>query len=199
LLDFIKFVKDYQLLEEGEQVTIHATGGGAYKYHDLIDKEFQGKVKLNKYDEMQSLVDGMSFVLSCAKNSSYTHREGEGQKNVETNIASLDMSKTDQDSEYHEIFHICDSQSTDTAGGSRSKMLVSIGSGVSMIKVSNNGKFERVSGTMIGGGTLVGLSNLLTGIRDFDQIIELSQKGNNSGVDMLVKDIYGSKSPFKEL
>jgi len=43
-----------------------------------------------------------------------------------------------------------------------------------MIKVSNNGSFERVSGTMIGGGTLVGLSNLLTGINDFDEIIELS-------------------------
>ena len=181
-------------------MTIHATGGGAYKYHDLIDKEFNGKVKLNKYDEMQSLVDGMSFVLTCAKNSSYTYREGEGKKPVETNIATLDTTKTDQDSDYHEIFHLQDSFSTDTHGGSnRSKMLVSIGSGVSMIKVSNGGKFERVSGTMIGGGTLVGLSNLLTGIRDFDEIIDLSQKGDNSGVDMLVKDIYGSKSPFKEL
>lgn len=84
-------------------------------------------------------------------------------------------------------------------GGLKSKMLVSIGSGVSMIKVSNDGKFERVSGTMIGGGTLVGLSNLLTGIKDFDTIIEMSQVGDNSGVDMLVKDIYGDKSPFKEL
>jgi type II pantothenate kinase len=52
-------------------------------------------------------------------------------------------------------------------------MLVSIGSGVSMIKVSNSGQFERVSGTMIGGGTLVGLSNLLTGINDFDEISKL--------------------------
>ena len=79
-------------------------------------------------------------------------------------------------------------------------MLVSIGSGVSMIKVNPiTGVFERVSGTMIGGGTLVGLSNLLTGIKDFDKIIELSQQGDNSGVDMLVKDIYGQKSPFKEL
>lgn len=51
----------------------------------------------------------------------------------------------------------------------KNKMLVSIGSGVSMIKVNPvTGKFERVSGTMIGGGTLVGLSNLLTGISDFD-------------------------------
>lgn len=39
-----------------------------------------------------------------------------------------------------------------------------------MIKVDDN-KFERVGGTMIGGGTLVGLSNLMTGVRDFDQII----------------------------
>lgn len=109
LIEFINFVKDHDLVEDEDGVTIHATGGGAYKYQDLIDKEFSGKVKLNKYDEMQSLVDGMSFVLTCAKNSSYTYREGEGKKPAETNIASLDMSKNDKDSEYHEIFHICDS------------------------------------------------------------------------------------------
>jgi len=52
---------------------------------------------------------------------------------------------------------------------------------------------------MIGGGTLVGLSNLLTGIKDFDEIIKRAQNGNNGNVDMLVKDIYGKNSPFKEL
>jgi type II pantothenate kinase len=51
---------------------------------------------------------------------------------------------------------------------------VSIGSGVSIIKVSEFDTFERVSGTMIGGGTLIGLSNLLTGVSDFDQIISLA-------------------------
>ena len=57
--------------------------------------------------------------------------------------------------------------------GPKKKMLVSIGSGVSMIKVdSYNGKFERVSGTMIGGGTLVGLSNLLTGVNNFEEIVD---------------------------
>ena len=61
-----------------EQAVIHATGGGAYKYSDLFEKEFDGRVKLSKYDEMQSLVDGMIFVLSYAKNPSYTFREGEG-------------------------------------------------------------------------------------------------------------------------
>ena len=42
-----------------------------------------------------------------------------------------------------------------------------------MIKVKHTGDFERVSGTMIGGGTLVGLSNLLTGIKDFGTIVDL--------------------------
>jgi len=51
------------------------------------------------------------------------------------------------------------------------KLLVAIGSGVSMIKVNDFNSFERVGGTMIGGGTLLGLSNLLTGINDFDTII----------------------------
>ena len=52
---------------------------------------------------------------------------------------------------------------------------------------------------MIGGGTLMGLSNLLTGVKDFDQITQIAQTGDNSGVDMLVKDIYGETSPIAGL
>jgi pantothenate kinase len=77
--------------------------------------------------------------------------------------------------------------------------LVSIGSGVSIIKVNSFNTFERVAGTMIGGGTLIGLANLLTGINDFDTILDLSAKGNNNNVDMLVRDVYGDNSPFKDL
>lgn len=51
---------------------------------------------------------------------------------------------------------------------------MSIGSGVSIIKINNFDSYERVSGTMIGGGTLLGLANLLTGVNDFDRILELS-------------------------
>ena len=106
----------------------------------------------------------------------------------ETNTSNQ-MSEIQSDSSLGSLF-----------SGNKDKLLVSIGSGVSMIKVNPvTGKFDRVSGTMIGGGTLVGLSTLLTGISDFDEIIETSKRGQNSGVDMLVQDIYGEQNPFKGL
>jgi pantothenate kinase len=52
---------------------------------------------------------------------------------------------------------------------------------------------------MIGGGTLIGLSNLLTGTKDFDKILEMASRGDHTKVDMMVRDIYGDNSPFADL
>jgi len=71
-------------------------------------------------------------------------------------------------------------------------LLVNIGSGVSIIKVDADGTFERVSGTSLGGGTLWGLLSLLTPAQTFDEMLTLSEKGDNATVDMLVGDIYGT-------
>jgi type II pantothenate kinase len=49
-------------------------------------------------------------------------------------------------------------------------LLVNIGSGVSIIKINEDGTFERVSGTSLGGGTLWGLLSLLTPATSFDGI-----------------------------
>ena len=70
-------------------------------------------------------------------------------------------------------------------------LLVNIGSGVSIMKVYEDGKFERVTGTSLGGGTFWGLSKMLTGISDFKDVEELSDIGDNKKVDLLVSDIYG--------
>lgn len=71
-------------------------------------------------------------------------------------------------------------------------LLVNIGSGVSMIKVSGPRQFERVGGTSLGGGTFWGILSLLTGARTFDEMLKMAEEGDNSGVDMLVGDIYGT-------
>ena len=71
-------------------------------------------------------------------------------------------------------------------------LLVNIGSGVSMIKVSGPRQYQRIGGTSLGGGTLWGLLSLLTGARNFDDMLRLAEKGDNTAVDMLVGDIYGT-------
>lgn len=71
-------------------------------------------------------------------------------------------------------------------------LLVNIGSGVSMVKVSGPRQYERIGGTSLGGGTLWGLLSLLTGARSFDEMLKMAERGDNSAVDMLVGDIYGT-------
>jgi pantothenate kinase len=61
-------------------------------------------------------------------------------------------------------------------------MLVNIGSGVSILKVTGDSEYSRISGSSLGGGTFWGLSRLLTGVSSFDEILQLSAKGNNRSV-----------------
>ncbi|KAL0793794.1 hypothetical protein Bca101_065171 [Brassica carinata] len=68
----------------------------------------------------------------------------------------------------------------------------SLVSGVNfLLKVDGDGKYERISGTSLGGGTFLGLGKLLTKCKSFDELLELSHQGNNRVIDMLVGDIYG--------
>jgi type II pantothenate kinase len=82
-------------------------------------------------------------------------------------------------------------QFTEPRAGAYPYLLVNIGSGVSMIKVSGPNQFLRVGGTHLGGGTFWGILSLLTGATTFDDMLAMADRGDNSGVDMLVGDIYG--------
>ena len=64
-----------------------------------------------------------------------------------------------------------------------------IGSGVSILKVSSPFTYERIGGTLMGGGTLIGLSKLIFGIDDFDEILELASKGKYENVDLTKNDL----------
>ena len=71
-------------------------------------------------------------------------------------------------------------------------LLVNIGSGVSMLKVTGPRTYQRVGGTSLGGGTLWGLLSLLTGARSFDDMLAEAEHGDNTKVDIMVGDIYGA-------
>jgi type II pantothenate kinase len=75
---------------------------------------------------------------------------------------------------------------------------VTIGTGVSVLRVDGPRKYERISGSTIGGGTYWGLMRLLTDVESFDDAMKLAEVGDPSKVDMMVGDIYGTNSDALE-
>jgi type II pantothenate kinase len=74
-------------------------------------------------------------------------------------------------------------------------ILVNIGTGISILRVDSPTRFERISGSAIGGGTYFGLCKLCVdderGSLTFAQSFAMAQKGHSNGVNMTVADIYG--------
>ncbi|KAK6496375.1 hypothetical protein TWF481_002400 [Arthrobotrys musiformis] len=142
---------------------VMATGGGAHKYYEKISEALDGVI-VYKEDEMECLIVGLDFFLKEIPEEVFVYSDEEGMRFIEPG----------EDGDIYPY------------------LLVNIGSGVSMIKVSGPRKFERIGGTSLGGGTLWGLLSLLTDARSFDEMLQLADKGDNTSVDMLVGDIYGT-------
>lgn len=75
------------------------------------------------------------------------------------------------------------------SGRSRA-VVVSMGTGTAFIWADNEtGEMVHLGGSGVGGGTLAGLSSLLCGARQFEQIKKLSNQGDISKIDLNVGDI----------
>lgn len=68
-------------------------------------------------------------------------------------------------------------------------IVVSMGTGTALVHAKKDGCFDYLGGTGIGGGTLVGLSEKLLGMKDIEHIIELASTGNLHNIDLRVSDI----------
>ena len=75
-------------------------------------------------------------------------------------------------------------------------IIVSAGSGTACI-LARDGQFMHCSGTGVGGGTVLGLSKLLLGTTNPDEIAKLAKEGNESGVDLILEDVVSG--PIGEL
>jgi type II pantothenate kinase len=73
-------------------------------------------------------------------------------------------------------------------------ILANAGTGTSIHWI-NQGGHSRVGGTGVGGGTLIGLSSLLAGIDEYEEIVQLAKQGKTDRVDLLVSHIYEGAVP----
>lgn len=164
-------------------VKIMATGGGAHKFYELFREQL--RVDVRREDEMECLIEGLKFITLIPHEVYFFSDEliqSVSHPQPHSNSA-LDRPSPDPP-KYSVSFETDPTPQVPC-------LLVNIGSGVSIIKVDGDGSFERVSGTSLGGGTLWGLLSILTGATTFDEMLAISEQGDNSKVDMLVGDIYG--------
>lgn len=68
-------------------------------------------------------------------------------------------------------------------------IIVSMGTGTSIVHAEKNGQIEYMGGTGVGGGTVIGLSKKLLGVSDIENLINLASDGNLSNVDLTIGDI----------
>ena len=73
-------------------------------------------------------------------------------------------------------------------------MLVNVGTGTSLHAIEE-GERLRLGGIGLGGGTIVGLTGLLCGVRDYGEIARLAPLGNREAVDLTVGQIYAPAVP----
>jgi type II pantothenate kinase len=195
------------------------TGGGAHKFASVWREQLG--ITMKKQDELDSLVAGMQFVLSTVVGECYTFRPPRKPSDMPAGAAH-------SRSESGNSSHPTHDDEDDRNGGDngldsedRGKgdewwwsrkvqrdsisysatypyLVVTIGTGVSVLRVDGPRQYERVSGSTIGGGTYLGLIRLLTDVEDFDDVMRLAERGDPSKVDMMVGDIYGENSDALE-
>jgi type II pantothenate kinase len=174
--DCIEYLRQLQLRHKqangnkATELSIQATGGGAYKFYDRI-KERLG-VEVQREDEMACLIMGLDFFIT----------------EIPTEVFTYDDTREEEAIEFQEV-----------RSDIYPYLLVNIGSGVSMIKVSGPSQFQRIGGTSLGGGTFWGLLSLLTGARNFDDMLAMAERGDNANVDLLVGDIYGEGMGYEKI
>lgn len=161
---WLRFVQE-ELLRDGSPPrlggSVKLTGGGAFRHRQLIATTLGLSVDME--DELECLISGCNFLL---KNITDEVFEYQRHGNPEYKFNNTDPN----------VFPY---------------LLVNIGSGVSIMKVESDDKYERIGGSATGGGTFWGLGSLMTKAKSFDELLELAEQGDHRTVDMLVKDIYG--------
>lgn len=77
--------------------------------------------------------------------------------------------------------------------GKEAAVVVSMGTGTAFIWAEKDGEVRHLCGSGVGGGTLAGLSGLITGVHQYSMIRKLCMDGDLSHIDLTVGDMSKGK------
>ncbi|KAH8739982.1 hypothetical protein FG386_001095 [Cryptosporidium ryanae] len=164
------------LVERGLYVIneiVPMTGGGSIKYKTIIESKYN--ISISHIDEISGIVMGYFKLFEnkiINKIFNYTvYCEKKEINMINNSIIS------------HSIL--------------LPTLIVSVGSGISIIKVETKNKFERIGGTRFGGGIVYGLGKLL-GINSYDELLSIYKKMND--IENNTEDSFKNENCyFKEI
>lgn len=155
-------IKQYNESCGREKSAIHIMATGGGAFKHYNLFQTGLNAEIVRQDEMECLVAGLDFLITKIPNEMYIYSGSE----------SVTFCQPESN------IYPC--------------LLCNVGTGVSIIKISGPKVFQRIGGSSIGGGTLWGLISILTNVKTFDEMLEISKRGDNTAVDTLVGDIYGT-------
>lgn len=68
-------------------------------------------------------------------------------------------------------------------------IIVSMGTGTSIVHAEKGKKIEYMGGTGVGGGTVIGLSKKMLGISDIGNLMDVASEGDIENIDLRIRDI----------
>ena len=111
---------------------------------------------------------------------------GVGSSYVKRNLYGLDCQRVEE--------FDCIGRGGIYLSGQSEALVVSMGTGTALVHAQSDGSMKYLGGTGVGGGTLMGLSKLLTKAETVDHITEYARDGDLGNIDLRIKDITAKES-----
>ena len=106
---------------------------------------------------------------------------GVGASHVKGNLYGLDCRRVEE--------FQCIGKGGSFLSGLDNALIVSMGTGTAIVHAMQNGSYEYIGGTGVGGGTLMGLSKLMVNAEGVADLEALASEGNLDKIDLKIKDL----------
>ena len=166
-------------------------GGSTTKIVGLRNGEMIGAIQVRAGDQMTALFGAIGNFL-CERHANLSDVSNVVLTGVGASFIGDEPIYGIQTRKINEFLAI--GQGALRLSGLDEALVVSMGTGTAFVKASKN-EINRIGGSGVGGGTILGLASQMLGKSDVDAILALAENGKLENIDLMVRDITGCEIP----